>query len=114
MMPGAALALLGCAGPGGGASNEGQIVGERVAPPAVLRQMQTPRSGLVVVACMIEVDGQPTDCHILRSEGDKALAAATLAWLTGKNRPHYKPDMRNGVAVRERHSWVITFTANKS
>jgi len=113
VMLGTALALLGCAGHGGGASGEGQIVGEWRAPPAVVQQMRAPHSGLVVVDCMIETDGQPTDCHVLRSEGGEAFAAKTLAWLTGKDRPHYKADMHNGVAVRERHSWVITFMADK-
>jgi hypothetical protein len=69
----------------------------------------TGRSGRVVVDCMIEADGVPTNCRVLNVAGGSACAPATMLWLTGPGRPVYRPAMQDGKPRAEKRKWVVTF-----
>jgi protein TonB len=67
------------------------------------------RDGRVVVDCVIETSGVPTQCRVMQARGGPAFAAATLRWLTGPGHPVYRPAVRDGQPRREEHSWVVLF-----
>ncbi len=69
------------------------------------------RNGRVTVDCVIQTDGRPTNCHVLKAEGGAAFAAAVNQWLNGSNPPVYSPAIRGGKPQTEEHQWVVTFQA---
>jgi hypothetical protein len=69
----------------------------------------TGRSGRVVVDCMIEADGVPTNNRVLNVAGGSAFAPATMLWLTGPGHPVYRPAMQDGKPRAEKRKWVVTF-----
>jgi len=68
-----------------------------------------PRSGQVIVDCVIEITGVPTQCRAVHSSGGPAFAAETLRWLTGPSHPTYRPAVRDGAPRREEHQWKVMF-----
>jgi protein TonB len=86
-----------------------QIIGGDRSPayPEVYEDSAIP--GNVMVDCIIEVDGNPTNCHMVRATGGSAFATETMRWLTGPRHPVYRPAVRDGQAQREEHQWVISF-----
>jgi len=65
--------------------------------------------GHVDAACWVEPDGSLTGCHVVSSEGDKAFADETIAWLTGGAHPVMQPAYVNGQPIRQLHTWQIDF-----
>jgi protein TonB len=85
------------------------IVGGARQPSYPDQYQDSGRPGRVTVDCVIQVDGRPTNCHIVSTSGGAAFASATMQWLTGSNPPRYRPESRGGVPQASEHSWAITF-----
>ena len=86
-----------------------QIIGGDRSPVYPVDYEDSASRGNVMVDCFIEIDGNPTHCHVVRATGGSAFVTETMRWLTGSRHPVYRPAVRNGQAQREEHQWVISF-----
>jgi hypothetical protein len=77
--------------------------------PLVPASPPGPVIATVTFDCIIELDGSPSHCYVVRSTADQQLVDKTLAWLNGPNKPRYKPAIVNGAPRREEHRWVVSF-----
>jgi protein TonB len=85
------------------------IVGGERAPTYPDQYEDSQRAGRVTVDCVIQTDGRPTNCHVLKSSGGAAFEAAVNQWLNGSNPPRYRPAIRGGQPQAEEHQWVVSF-----
>jgi hypothetical protein len=66
-------------------------------------------AGNVSARCTIEASGELANCRVISQSGDPAFADVTLKWLTGSNRPLFRPDIQSGIAKATEYTWRITF-----
>jgi protein TonB len=95
--------------PSTGAFSALHIIGGDPAPAYPDSYTGTDRAGRVMVDCVIQPNGVPTDCRIVDAQGGAAFANETLRWLNGPHHPVYRPAMRDGQTQREEHQWVVSF-----
>ncbi len=66
------------------------------------------RPGAVVVTCMIETNGAPTGCRVVKTRGGDAFRGSVREWL-GSGRVRFRPMTVNGKPMADTETWTIVF-----
>jgi hypothetical protein len=68
----------------------------------------------VTVECVIDPDGYPSHCNVVKSTGAASYTTATLNWLTGPKKPRsMSPCAADAVSCEHQHRWVVSFCPPK-
>jgi protein TonB len=75
-----------------------------LAYPAEMQEEE--REGKVTVSCDVDTTGHTSNCGVDRVIGGQQFALSALKYVRAAR---YSPATHNGVAVPQRHTWVIIF-----
>jgi len=106
-------------GPGSGGGTGGGVYqpGSGVTNPTLIKQvtpaytsdaMRAKVQGIAVVGCVIEVDGRPSNCHIVRSLD--STFGLDLEAMKAAQQWRFRPGMAKGEAVRVAITIEMSFT----
>ncbi len=73
------------------------------------RMQDTGREGFVLIECVVDTAGHPSDCKVAEAHGGDAFGDAAMNYV---KEARYHPAVRNGQPVTEKHQWRIDFKLN--
>ncbi len=66
------------------------------------------RTGMVVATCIVQLNGQATNCRVVQQSGGAAFATAVLDWLA-RDTTRFRPLLKHGKPAAGPFTWSVSF-----